>query len=359
MCHHVRDRSAKSTNGEWHLAKTEGFFSSTKRLVTCSVVAVLAVLGASIGIVEGASTDTPVLPGASTTITKCTTALSLSAVKSPSKLACAKTTTTTVPPTTTTVPPTTTTTTQPASGGNCTNPIANSGPSSDNPEWTFNYDAYPAPQYWWIDNDAWSGGAGPQTMYVCSPSSWYATSDQTDQGGQVETYPDTEFDVGGRNNPPNYYSTVPLSSYTSITSTFSEAFPTTGDTIDAAYDLWTDNWKNETMIWNEENGDNSYWRNCAEPGTSQNDCGDYVGAATLSGVSYHVLKLSSGEVIFIRDTEVKSGSVDILAAYNWEIAHGLALSTDYPTQLEYGVEIVGTTGSQTFPLTGLTFSLTP
>jgi hypothetical protein len=47
------------------------------------------------------------------------------------------------------------------------------------------------PEYWWVDNDAWSSGHGPQTIYVCSPSSWYATSDQPNVGGQVETYPNT------------------------------------------------------------------------------------------------------------------------------------------------------------------------
>jgi hypothetical protein len=34
-----------------------------------------------------------------------------------------------------------------------------------------------------------------------------------------------------------------------------------------------------------------------------------------------------------------------------------AKSTDVPTQLEYGVEVCSTTGAETFPMTGLTFSL--
>ena len=49
-----------------------------------------------------------------------------------------------------------------------------------------------------MDNDAWNGGAGPQTLYICNQSSWYAVSDQPNKQGQVETYPDTEYDVGGR-----------------------------------------------------------------------------------------------------------------------------------------------------------------
>ena len=33
------------------------------------------------------------------------------------------------------------------------------------------------------------------------------------------------------------------------------------------------------------------------------------------------------------------------------------VSSNVPTELEYGVEIVGTPGTQTFPLTGLTFNV--
>ena len=50
---------------------------------------------------------------------------------------------------------------------------------------------------WWVNNDAWSGSHGPQTINVCSSTSWFAVSNQPNNGGQVETYPDTEYDVGG------------------------------------------------------------------------------------------------------------------------------------------------------------------
>jgi hypothetical protein len=54
---------------------------------------------------------------------------------------------------------------------------------------------------------------------------------------------------------------------------------------------------------------------------------------------------------------VSSGSVDILAAMKYLVSRGLVKSTDVPTQLEYGVEICSTNGTQTFPMNGLTFSL--
>ncbi len=238
-----------------------------------------------------------------------------------------------------------------ATGGNCTNPTF----STSDTEGTINTDpSATAPELWWVDNDAWSGSAGPQTLYVCSASSWYATSDQTNNGGAVETYPNTEYDVGGRGNNAT---DPPISSYSSITSTFSEAYPTTGDSFDAAYDLWTDNWTHETMIWNQWGGTQDYWGNCAlSPSTSMATCGYQSYATTLSGVAYDALDLG-GEVIFFRDTQVASGSVDILAAYDFEVSMGWASASDVPTQLEYGVEICATTGTQTFPMTGLTFSL--
>ena len=58
---------------------------------------------------------------------------------------------------------------------------------------------------------------------------------------------------------------------------------------DAAYDLWTDDWTNETMIWNQWAGDNSYWAQCANNQVS-GGCGTEPGVAvTLDGVPYHFL----------------------------------------------------------------------
>ena len=140
----------------------------------------------------------------------------------------------------------------PPPGADCTNPsFSTSEASGTDP-------IDPADgEFWWVDNDAWSGSHGPQTIYVCNQSSWYATSDQPNVQGQVETYPDTEYDIGGRNNG---LPTTPISSYPagSITSTFSEADPSAGG-WDAAYDLWTDNWKNETMVWNQWAGSTGFW----------------------------------------------------------------------------------------------------
>lgn len=216
-------------------------------------------------------------------------------------------------------------------GSNCTNPSW----SSSNPEDT---DPIGADDVWWVNNDAWSGSHGPQSIYVCNQSSWYAVSNQPNVGGQVETYPDTEYDVGGRGN-----ATKTIAQYHSITSTFSENFPAAGS-WDAAYDLWLNNWGTEIMIWNEWTGTQLYWPS------------DKSVTVSLGGVPYW-FQNNGGELIFFRQNQVKSGSVDILAAMNYLVSRGLIHSTDVPTQLEYGVEVCSTNGAETFPMTGLTFTL--
>jgi hypothetical protein len=244
------------------------------------------------------------------------------------------TTSTSTSSTTSTSTSTTTTTDPQTSGGNCTNPSFSTSEATG----TENTDPGPD-EFWWVDNDAWSGSHGPQTIYVCSPSSWYAVSNQPNNAGAVETYPNTEYDVGGRQHP----TTTPISDWKSITSTFSEAFPSAGS-WDAAYDLWLNDWGTEIMIWNQWSGAQSYWPSQATT------------AVTLGGVPYHFLN-NGGELMFFRDSQVSSGSVDILAALQWLAAQGIVKSSDVPTQLEYGVEICSTSGSETFPLTGLTFNL--
>ncbi len=277
---------------------------------------------------SGAAGTTTTTRAATTTTTRATTTTTRATTTT------TRATTTTTQATTTTPPPTN----APASGGNCTSPIF----SSANPQATTNIDG--GASYWWVNNDAWSGSAGPQTINVCNQSSWYAVSDQPNNGGQVETYPDTEYDVGGRNGA----TTKTISQFSSITSTFAENFPAAGG-WDAGYDLWTDNWAHETMIWNAWAGGQSFWPSLAAgSGGVQN--------INLGGVLYNFFANGS-ELMFFRQSQVASGSVDILAAYQWEVAHGYASASDVPTQLEYGVEISYTSGSETFPVTGLTMNV--
>ncbi len=285
------------------------------------------------------STTTTTVPQSTTTTAASTTTTTVprsttTTVASTTTTTVPRTTTTTVPRTTTTVAPSTTTTAvPPVGGGNCTQPSWSSSQATGT-------ESLDNTGTWWVDNDAWSGSHGPQSIYVCNQASWYAVSNQPNIQGQVETYPNSEYDVGGRNNG---VSTKPISAYQSITSSFAEQYPTSGDSMDAAYDLWLNNWGTEIMIWNEDSGSQTYWNTQGTP-------------VTVGGVAYEFVNLGD-EFIFIRQSQVKSGSVDILSALKYLVSQSLVKSSDVPTQLEYGVEICSTTGSQTFPLTGLTFNL--
>lgn len=176
-------------------------------------------------------------------------------------------------------------------------------------------------------------------LNVCNQSSWYAVSNQPNNGGAVETYPNTEYDVGGR----DHGSTTPISRWHSMRSSFSEAFPSAGG-WDAAFDLWLDDWHTEIMIWNQWAGAQSVWPSRATT------------AVRLRGVAYHFYD-DGGELMFFRDRQVSAGSVDILAAFRWLASRGLVKFSDVPTQLEYGVEVCYTSGVETFPLTGLSFQV--
>jgi hypothetical protein len=303
-------------------ARTAHVTSTTTTAITAAGTP--AATGAAVGIGTAATPGAPTVPATSTT-------------HSATSMAAA----------TTTAAPTTTTGAAGAAGGNCTNPSWSTSQNTG----TENLDPNGG-EYWWVDNDAWSGGAGPQTLYVCNQSSWYAVSDQPNIGGQVETYPDTEYDVTGRGGPG-----ITLGALSTDTSTFAESFPSAG-TWDAGYDLWTDNWSNETMVWNQYAGAQSYWYDQGTP-------------VTIGGVQYHFVDNGNcepvrcsgagpnngDELMFIMSNQEASGTVDLGAIYSWEVANGYATNSAVLTQEEYGVEICATSGTETFPLTGLTFNV--
>ena len=71
---------------------------------------------------------------------------------------------------------------------------------------------------------------------------------------------------------------------------------------------------------------------------------------------YHFYN-NGGELMFFRDRRRSPRAR--LTSWLPEVAgvEGLAKSSDVPWQLEYGVEISATAGTETFPMTGLSFSL--
>ncbi len=127
------------------------------------------------------TTTTTTQPTTTTTHATTTHATTTTTVASTTSTTSASTTRTTQPITTTTAAgptsttvPSTSTTTAPISGNTCTNPVYTS--ANAEADWQ-------APNGDLVNNNAWSGSAGPQTIDVCNTNSWYVESDQTEQPG--------------------------------------------------------------------------------------------------------------------------------------------------------------------------------
>lgn len=254
-------------------------------------------------------------------------------------------------------------TTSTSSGNSCTSPVT-SGSDADF-SWT-------ASNGYQVSNDAWSGSAGPQSLYVCNYNSWYVETDQPNVGGQVETYPDSQVDLV----PAPYACTMPncgpvISSLTSITSNFGISTPSGANLgYDAAYDTWIDGLNNgnceEMMVWNQ-------WENDLSGATFV-----YTNVS-IGGNTWDIWTYGNpggdncGYVGFAPTTQEASGAVNLLALYDWVIANDPAwfdctsmsackAGGANPAELsavEYGVEVAYTDGTQKFTLTNFSLTCAP
>jgi len=192
---------------------------------------------------------------------------------------------------------------------------------------------------YFVHNNMWnsSAGLGPETLYACSYHDWYVVSNQTNNAGAVKTYPNVHKD----------YNAVPISSFTTITSTFAETSPHVG-IYDVAYDIWTNgvatSGSTEFMIWTEN--------------YKQVPAGSRAATTTLGGRTYDVWKTSDNHYIaFVPTVVFTSGTVDILQIFTWTTSQGWFPANSTLGQIDFGVEIVSTDDANaTFQFTD--FSIT-
>jgi len=223
--------------------------------------------------------------------------------------------------------------TQPdAAGPTCTNPVFQT--SDPNGGWSNGG--------YYVHNNMWNCGsyACSETLYACAYDNWYVVANMNNSSGDgaVKSYPNVHKDY---NNSPK------ISSFNTITSTFAATSPHVG-IYNVAYDIWLNGVASpgctEVMIWTEN--------------YNQVPGGSKAGAATLGGRTYDVYKTSSGGYIaFVPTAPFTSGSIDLLEIFNWIIAKGWIPASSTLGQIDFGVEIVSTGGSDaTFTFTG--FSIT-
>jgi Glycosyl hydrolase family 12 len=191
-----------------------------------------------------------------------------------------------------------------------------------------------------VNQDMWNAIAGAsQRMAAYNPGDWSVSADMPASNTAVVSYPDVQELYTLANNVPD-----PLSSFSSITSTFAEHGPGSrrGDDYEAAYDIWaaTRTSKNaqEIMIWVDNHG--------------QTPAGSKVGTADIDGTSYSVWSAGENPVSLVLNSNETSGTVNVLAALDWLEGHGYMPAGSGINQLDFGWEICSTGGSaKTFGMT--------
>jgi hypothetical protein len=180
---------------------------------------------------------------------------------------------------------------------------------------------------YFVFNNVWNTSAdpGPQTLYACSYHSWYVVSDQNNDAGLVESYPNVQMN----------FNDVPLSSLQAVTSTFAERSPHVG-VYEDAYDVWLNGvavaGSTQVMIWVDN------YNRVPE--------GSRVTTTTLSNRTYDVWKTSDNtHIVLVSTATFTSGTVDLLEVFNWTIAQGWLRPSSTLGQIDFGVEIESTGGA--------------
>jgi Glycosyl hydrolase family 12 len=224
--------------------------------------------------------------------------------------------------------------------GNC-GPYSYSGIVSSN-----GYDTY-------VGNNCWADPSCKQTVTAHDPGDWSVTSTEPAGNTGVKTYPDVSQLTNSWCPADDNWNTcatgedAPVSSLSSLTSTYSESMPHNGETdAEAGYDIWT-NYSSDIMIWVDN-------VNRGAGGAAK------IGTAVIGGQNFTVYRYggAGGEIIFSLDgtggtgtfANQQSGTVNILGALDWVQSNGYASDLRI-SQIDFGWEICSTGGApETFSL---------
>jgi hypothetical protein len=211
------------------------------------------------------------------------------------------------------------------SGGNCTSPVW-----TDTAANTDNTDTYSGDSPYVLAMDMWNATASPvsQTMDVCNQGSWSVDDTTTSSTNTaVLVYPNVQ---------ENYSSAV--SSYSSISSSYAANSTSAGD-YEFAYDIWLNGYStghNEVMIWTQNHG--------------QTPGGSLVASdITVSGLTWDLYASSDNSYIaFVpaNGAAYSSGTLNLLAMFDYLMQNGNIASTSTLTQIDYGVEVCNTGGAE-------------
>jgi Glycosyl hydrolase family 12 len=193
-----------------------------------------------------------------------------------------------------------------------------------------------------VNNDVWSPIPGwKQTLTSFGPGSWQVVANMPAGNTAIVSYPDVQ----------QPYNDVKLSSYTSMTSSFTENMNANPGTVgEAAWDIWLTNWNYEVMIWVD-----NYGQDIA------NSDGTLLGTTSIGGQTWDVYRngpLGPGvELIVALDHNEQSGTVDIMSTLNYLQQHGWLPSNATLTAVDFGAEFASTGGkNETFQVSNYTIN---
>jgi hypothetical protein len=181
------------------------------------------------------------------------------------------------------------------------------------------------------------GGGVTQTLSVCDAGDWSVDANVADNGGGVQTYPNSSYAFA---TPPE------ISSLGSVTTTFGATVPAAG-TFEDAYDIWLNGTAgaggDEVMIWTDNQG--------------QTPAGSQVATVTIDGQSYAVWQAAGGPITFVSDANVTAGDLNLLSFFQWLMTNGYEPATSTLNSVAFGAQIVSTGGAdETFGFSNFSVS---
>lgn len=207
----------------------------------------------------------------------------------------------------------------------------------------------------YVTQDIWNGAGGggtiaSQELDADNGYQWQVIANATGNGA-VLSYPDTQDTVTDSNG-----NDIPVTSYTGLTSSYSTSLPSSpgsSDDYEAAYDIWTSGYGQETMVWTDNHGQTPAGSDTGKTWTDPSTGNAYEIWSTGEAAADQPL------VTFVKKTNSVSGSVDLLQLFKFMQSNGYMVSGAGVSQVDYGFEICSTSGkTETFAVNSYTLNAT-
>lgn len=187
-----------------------------------------------------------------------------------------------------------------------------------------------------VRNNMWNCQANPdpcgrETIWADSYRHWGIQTTQAAGNTAVLSYPDVQKVLTRTDG-----SDTPLSSFTTLKSTFSIRMPSgAGLDDEAAYDDWLNSWTTEVMIWVNNQGQTPAGSVVAHPAV-----GGRHWALWATGTKGNDQNTYS----FVAAANLTHGTVNTLAMLRWLVRHGWIPASSGVSDDEFGFEVCSTGG---------------